>query len=139
MTHLYTLLVGGVVLPGRDEPAVSAIAWADGTIIALGSDDDVRSISRGDSHLIELDGAAVIPLAEGAEAHWPPDATLAVGGGADLAVVGADPRGLTGRAGRRLEALALVRGGRVVAGRLPGGGGHRDGTTSATTVRAAHR
>ena len=121
MTHGYTLLICGIVITGRDEPAVTAIAVAADTVIALGSDDEVRGISRGDSHVIDLRGASVVALGQGIQACWPPDATLEVGGRADFAVLASDPRGLDAPSGRRLPALAVVRGGRVVAGRLPGG------------------
>jgi predicted amidohydrolase YtcJ len=120
VTHQYTLLIRGTVISGRDEPDVSAIAWAADTVIALGSDDDVRGTSRGDSHVIDLAGAIVVGLGQGADVHWPPDSTLEVGGPADLAVLESDPRRSDAPAGQRLSALALVRGGRVVAGRLPG-------------------
>jgi len=119
VTHRYTLLIGGTVISGRDEPDVSAIAWAADTVIALGSDNDVRGTSRGDSHVIDLRGASVVALGEGPDARWPPDATLEVGGRADLAVLECDPRLMDPQAKDRLPALALVRGGRVVAGRLP--------------------
>ena len=120
MTHRYTILIGGTVIAGRDEPDASAIAWAEDTVIALGTDDDVRGASRGDSYLVDLGGASVVALGEGPDACWPPDATLEVGGRADLAVLERDPRLVGPRAQHRLSALALVRGGRVVAGRLPG-------------------
>jgi hypothetical protein len=119
VTHRYTLLIRGTVISGRDEPDVSAIAWAADTVIALGNDDDVRRTSRGDSHVIDLRGASVVALGEGLDARWPPDATLEVGGRADLAALASDPRQVDVPAGHRLAALALVRGGRVVAGRLP--------------------
>ena len=120
VTHEYTLLIGGTVIPSREHPDVSAIAWAADTVIALGSDDDVRAISRGDSHVIDLAGAFVVALGQGTEAHWPPDSTLEVGGRADLAVLATDPRRTEAPAGRRLSALAMVREGRLVAGMLPG-------------------
>jgi hypothetical protein len=120
VTHEYTLLIRGTIIVGRDEPDVSAIAWAADTVIALGSDDDVRGTSRGDSHVIDLGGAIVMGLGAGPDARWPPDATLEVGGRADVAVLASDPRRMDAPAGLRLSALALVRGGRVVAGRLPG-------------------
>jgi predicted amidohydrolase YtcJ len=119
VTHLYTLLIRGTVISGRDEPDVSAIAWAADTVIALGSDDDVRGISRGDSHVVDLGGASVVALGEGPDANWPPEATLEVGGRADLAVLESDPRLLDPQAQRPLSTLALIRGGLVVAGRLP--------------------
>jgi predicted amidohydrolase YtcJ len=120
VTHLYTLLLGGKVITGRDEPDVSAIAWAADTVIALGSDDNVRAASRGDSRFIDLGGATVVALDEGADAHWPPHATLEVGGRADLAVLQSDPRRVDSQPRRRLPAIALVRGGIVVVGRFPG-------------------
>jgi predicted amidohydrolase YtcJ len=120
VTHRYTLLIGGTVISGRDEPDASAIAWAADTVIALGTDDEVRGASRGDSYVVDLGGASVVALSEGPDARWPPDATLEVGGRADLAVLESDPRIAGPRAQHRRSALALVRGGRVVAGRLPG-------------------
>ena len=124
MTHRYTLLIGGTVLSGRDEPAVSAIAWAADTVIALGSDEDVGRTSRGDSHVVDLGGASVVPLGDGPDARWPPDAILEVGSRADLAVLENDPRQTIAPAGQPLSTLALVRGGRLVAGRLPGTSRH---------------
>jgi len=121
VTHRYTLLVGGIVISGRDERDASAIAWAEGTVIALGSDEDVRAISRGDSHVVDLGGACVVPLGEASDATWQADATLEVGGRADLAVLGSDPRRPGDSARHRPVALALIRDGEVVAGMLPGG------------------
>jgi predicted amidohydrolase YtcJ len=120
VTHRYTLLIRGTVISGRDEPDVTAIAWAADTVIALGSDDEVRGTSRGDSHVIDLQGASVVALGERPDVLWPPDATLEVGGRADLAVLASDPRRMDAPAVQRLSALVLIRGGRVVAGRLPG-------------------
>lgn len=119
MTHLYTILLGGNVIPDRDEPPVSAIAWAGDTVIGLGSDDEMRALSRGDSWFVELGGASVVPLGDGDPA-WPVEATLEIGGQADLAVLATDPRDLHSGAWDRPVAIALVRGGRLVAGSLPG-------------------
>ena len=110
MTHRYTLLVRGTVISGGGEPDVSAIAWAEDTVLALGSDDDVRAVSRGDSHVIDLAGACVVPLGDGSEgphgldASWTPEATLEVGGRADLAI-----RRATRVMRRRGRAAALSR------------------------------
>jgi hypothetical protein len=123
MTHRYTLLVGGTIISGRDEPDASAIAWAEDTVIALGTDEAIGGISRGDSHVINLEGATVVPLGSGPDACWPVDAKLEVGARADLAVLAHDPRGRGASDGRRLPAIALVRGGHVVAGVMPGGAG----------------
>lgn len=122
MTHEYTLLVGGTVLPGGGEPDVSAIAWAGGTILALGTDHDVRTLSRGDSRVVDLRGAAVVPLAPDAGVAWPVDARLEVGGPADLAVLDRDPRTVPDSTGSDapVRVRALVRGGRVLSGSLAG-------------------
>ncbi len=124
MTHLYTILVGGTVIPGSDAPAVSAIAWAGDTVLGLGSDAEMRGLSRGDSWFVDLQGACVVPLGDD-DAAWPIDATLEVGGRVDLAILELDPRS-GGEEGRANPALAVVRGGVVVSGRLPGVGGDED-------------
>ena len=87
MTHEYTLLIGGTVIPGGGEPDVTAIAWAEGTVLALGSDTDVRALSRGDSYVVDLRGAVVVPLGRDPEPGWPTEATLEIGGRADLAIL----------------------------------------------------
>jgi imidazolonepropionase-like amidohydrolase len=115
VTHEYTLLVGGTVLPGGEAAEGTAIAWAGDTVLAIGSDDEVRSISRGDSHFADLAGATVIPLAPGAEPAWPSDTVLEVGGPADLAILAGDPRRGTWRVS------AVIRAGRVVQGSMPPG------------------
>lgn len=38
VTHEYTLLVGGTIVPGDGAPDATAIAWAAGVILALGTD-----------------------------------------------------------------------------------------------------
>jgi len=110
MTHEYTLLVGGTILAGGSAPPATGIAWAGDTVLAVGPQAEVRAISRGDSHFVDLGGAFVIPLGEGNEPAWPTLATLEVGGRADLAVLDDDPRRSP------LRVRALVRGGRLTAG-----------------------
>ncbi|HEY6014244.1 MAG TPA: hypothetical protein VIU37_09555 [Candidatus Limnocylindrales bacterium] len=118
MTHRYTILTGGLVLPSVQDAAVTAIAWAGDTVIALGSDEAMRGLSRGDSWFVDLEGATVVPLADGDPA-WPVATTLEIGGRADLAILATDPR-LPHPADLGPSFIAVVRAGRVVAGRLPG-------------------
>ena len=125
VTHRYTILVGGTVIPGHDAPAVTAIAWAGDTVIGLGSDDELRGLSRGDSWFVDLAGATVAPLGVG-DAIWPVDSMLEVGGRADLAILVGDPRVRGIEPGERPVVVALVRDGRVVTGRLPGEDGSGD-------------
>ncbi len=112
MTHEYTIMTGGTVLAGVDEPEGQAIAWAWDTVLMVGPEEVVRAISRGDSHFVELRGAFVIPLGDTDDPVWPADTTLEPGTPASFAVLDADPR-----AGPT-HTLAVVRGGRVVAGSL---------------------
>jgi predicted amidohydrolase YtcJ len=126
VTHEYTLLIGGTVITGGDGPDATAIAWAEDTILAVGTDDEVRAISRGDSHLVDLQGAFVVPLARDADAGGASvgsgEAVLEVGARADMAVLARDPRPGPGEDAKAAPEppLARIRGGRVVAGRLPG-------------------
>lgn len=65
MTHEYVIAVGGRVEPHRPRRggvAPTAIGWAADRVLAVGSDDVVRSISRGDSTFIDLGGCAVTAL-----------------------------------------------------------------------------
>ncbi len=66
MTHEYVLALGGRVLGGAPSidgsPAPTAIAWAADRVLAVGTDDAVRAISRGDSIVLDLDGCLVTPL-----------------------------------------------------------------------------
>jgi len=101
VTHEYVILTGGRILTGDGRPDCTAIAWAHDTILAVGADDDVWAISRGDSRLVQLDGARV-------EALNPP-ATLEAGARANLRVIGADG-----------SALAIIRDGRLSQGSLAG-------------------
>jgi predicted amidohydrolase YtcJ len=114
VTHEYVILTGGIVLPdGADAPRgrhrATAIAWAEDTILAIGSDAAVRAVSRGDSHFSDLRGAFVVPVRGRLEA----------GGPADMAVLDGDP------AMGPARTIAVLRGGHVVEGELPGlGHGH---------------
>ncbi len=120
MTHRYTLLTGGTVLAADAAPPATAIAWAEDTVIAIGSDEDVAAISRGDSRFVDLAGATVVPLGADGSLSWPTDGVLEVGGPADLAVLGEGPPATSTGPSRLAEPIALVRAGRVVRGGLPG-------------------
>ena len=97
MTHEYTILTGGTVLAGKGAPGCTAIAWAHDTVLLVGSDAEVRAISRGDSHFVDIGGLVVVPLGK----------TLEIGGPADLKLLGASS-----------NVIAVVRAGRVVEGAL---------------------
>jgi len=65
MTHEYVIALGGRVQPGAARPTsepATAIAWAADRVLAIGSDDVVRSISRGDSVFLDLGGCVVTAL-----------------------------------------------------------------------------
>jgi hypothetical protein len=117
VTHEYTLLVGGVVIPGAGAEDATALAWAAGTVLAVGSDAEIHAISRGDSLVVDLRGAVVAAR----------DVPLEVGGPADFDVFERDPR--AGQGERPREPVATVLGGHVIRGGLPGlgvaGEGHR--------------
>jgi predicted amidohydrolase YtcJ len=124
VTHRYTLLVGGTILPGPGHEPCTAIAWAEGTVLALGTDAQVRSASRGDSHLVDLHGAFVVALGPDADPTWPPLTALEVGGPADLALLAEDPRSA---AATSLQPAAIIRAGHVVRGRLASPHEHAEG------------
>ena len=57
--------LGGRIEPRRPGPggtAPTAIGWAADRVLAVGSDDVVRSISRGDSTFLDLGGCVVTAL-----------------------------------------------------------------------------
>ncbi len=118
VTHEYTVLHGGLVLPGDGVPAVRAIAWAADAVLAMGTDEEVRAISRGDSRFVDLAGRVVIPLAPDVPPSWPTPATLEVGGPASLAILETDPR-RGGEGASPLQPVAVVRNGRLVSGSFP--------------------
>lgn len=89
MTHEYIIAVRGRVhtWTGRDpdrEPA-TAIAWAADHVLAVGPDAVVRSISRGDSIFLDLDGCVVVAAQDGV--------ALEPGSAADLDIWDSDPFG----------------------------------------------
>lgn len=96
------------------------MAWAEGVVLLLGTDDDVRAISRGDSTVVDLRGAFVVPLGADDRVEWPPSATLEIGGPADFAILREDPRAGPPAAG---ASLTLVRGGHPARGSLRPGQG----------------
>ena len=120
VTHQYTVLTGGTVLvtgpaagegapPSASAEVASAIAWAEDTVLAVGSDAAVKSLSRGDSRFGDLRGALVVPFSGALEPGAP----------ADFTVLSAAAEGSPGgELAARL--IAVVRGGRVVEGELPG-------------------
>ncbi len=77
MTHEYTIATGGRVVTPAGQPTATAIAWAADTILATGTDAEVRALSRGDSTFLDLAGAVVT-------ATTPAGAPLATGDPADL-------------------------------------------------------
>lgn len=63
MTHEYVIALNGHVEPDLEgESEATALAWAKGAVLAVGPDDVVRAISRGDSHFLDLRGCLVTPL-----------------------------------------------------------------------------
>ena len=100
VTHEYTLLLGGIVRSGDGASDATALGYAHDTVLAVGSDSDVRAISRGDSHVVDLAGRTVIA---------PDGVVLEPGAPASFRVVDATAR-----------VVAVVVDGHVVEGGLPG-------------------
>jgi hypothetical protein len=143
VTHEYTIAIGGLVgsqTRDRDDANATAIAWAADRVLAVGTDDAVRSISRGDSTFLDLGGCVVTAIPRDLERaramvrEEPPDdaaigswlidaglfdvdAALEPGSPADLAfwVVGAAVTPERGP-GPRPGLVAVVRGGRFTEG-----------------------
>ena len=63
MTHEYVIGLSVTVHSalGTGE-AATAVAWAADHVLAVGADDAVRAISRGDSTFLDLDGCVVTEL-----------------------------------------------------------------------------
>jgi len=90
MTHEYVIALDGRIdphRPGDAGPAPTAIAWAADRVLAVGTDDIVRAISRGDSTFLDIEGCVVTALPDEPEraASMLRDASLG-GGGAELDV-----------------------------------------------------
>lgn len=65
MTHEYVIALNGHVEPDpAGDSEETALAWASDAVLAVGPDEVVRAISRGDSHFIDLCGCLVTPLPE---------------------------------------------------------------------------
>jgi predicted amidohydrolase YtcJ len=143
VTHEYVIATGGRILGAATEAgsAPTAIAWAADRVLAVGSDPDVRAISRGDSIFIDLDGSAVSSLpsdlalaeqvvraavsrldtADAAElleraGLLPHGRLLEPGSRADLAVWSADPGTVAAGDAPSLRILAVVLGGAFTSG-----------------------
>ena len=121
MTHEYTLLVNGTVILGPGLPDATALAFALDTVLAVGSDEAVHAISRGDSRVLDLSGIYVTAAGGG---------VLEPGSPANLDIFGTDPR----LPGGTMGPAAVIRAGVLVSsglleGRRPGsgGGGHGHG------------
>jgi hypothetical protein len=65
VTHEYVIALNGHVEPDpAGESEETALAWAAEAVLAVGPDEVVRAISRGDSHFLDLCGCLVTPLPE---------------------------------------------------------------------------
>ncbi len=138
MTHEYVIALGGTILCAGSAGATvaTAMAWAADSILAVGPDDAVGAISRGDSIFLDLAGAAVSPaptdprpaedLLRAAVASGDPfdagellmraglierDARLEPGGRCDLAFWSRDPGKMATESAPELRIIAIVRAG----------------------------
>ncbi len=143
MTHEYVIALGGHILCATriGEPAPTAVAWATGHILAVGTDEAVASISRGDSTFLDLGGCAVTPdpvdrvaaqrlLRATVAAAVPfvvdalllsagalkPDTCLEPGAPSDLAFWSANPETLLPHSADSLHIIAVVRNGLFTIG-----------------------
>lgn len=89
MTHEYVIALGGRIrvapheVPGQT--AATSIAWAADRVLAVGSDEEVGSISRGDSIFLDIAGCVVMSTAADGAGDLEP------GSVADLDFWAADP------------------------------------------------
>jgi hypothetical protein len=141
VTHEYTIALGGRI--GHQQPSgrdrYTAIAWAADRVIAIGTDDSVRSISRGDSTFLDIRGCVVTAIPSDLElAHaavrehsgedhdiearllrdgvLDPGSRLEPGSLADLAFWAAHPAARVGTVGARAGLIAIVRDGAFTEG-----------------------
>ncbi|MGD8486352.1 MAG: hypothetical protein PVH07_06905 [Chloroflexota bacterium] len=119
MTHEYVIALNGIVAPGPAGGTATAVAWAAEAVLAVGTDESVRAISRGDSIFLDLDGCAITPLPANPEAAA--DAVRQAGTGA------VDIVSLLVRAGRLDPEAALEPGAPadLAMWQATAGGGHR--------------
>jgi predicted amidohydrolase YtcJ len=62
MTHIDLALVNARIRTlDPQRPAATALAVCDGTIVAVGDDDDIRRLASADTRTVDLDGAAAVP------------------------------------------------------------------------------
>jgi 1-aminocyclopropane-1-carboxylate deaminase len=61
MTHEYLIATGGTITttPAASLASATAIAWAADTVLVVGTDREMRALSRGDSIFVDLAGATV--------------------------------------------------------------------------------
>ena len=143
MTHDYVIAVGGAVLQAGPVtgPSPTAIAWAADRVLAVGPDDVVRAISRGDSTFLDIGGCAVtaapddpqsaldlVRVAAAAGRPFDPTTVLAdagllaspaplePGAPADLAFWSADPGTILPGSATSLRIVAIVRAGAFTEG-----------------------
>jgi len=83
MSSAQLILTGGRIRTlDPQRPAASAVAIAGGSIVAVGSDDEVLDVAGPFAERIELDGAAVVPGITDSHTHALPNRTTR--GGVDL-------------------------------------------------------
>jgi hypothetical protein len=68
VTHEYTIALNGIVAPTPAGGTATAVAWAAEAVLAVGTDESVRAISRGDSTFLDLHGCTITPLPADPEA-----------------------------------------------------------------------
>ena len=145
MTHEYVIGLGGRIEPHGLDPgdtAPTAIAWAADRVLAVGPDEVVRLMSRGDSMYLDLSGCVVTALPDDpvradalvreatfegepdldlgallmAAGLLDPDAALEAGSPADLAFWGAGPRTSDPVGRAEVGLMAVVRDGAFTEG-----------------------